>query len=205
MSYKLNAKNLVVARMIGRGKTANKRLKYLHVSRKGTTAITPCWMCRVSLPFKENQPLEAMIYPQRVIDSLKPIGDIPMLMPAGISATTTPEYIVPNIESLIPAPSEQTMSFTVNGETLARMLKVANKVNTSELKSIRIRYCPDRGVIRLDTFRKPGEQEFVGVIHGIEYSGTDIPGDAAGEKIPSSVSKQTVAALKISHGRKFRG
>jgi hypothetical protein len=187
--FKLNKKNLGLEKLLSRD---NPRLRHLHVSGRGSTIVQPSYWCRVSLP----NPSETWPPYLRLAN-----GD-------EIDAKTTPDHLVPNVENLIPAPSEQTCTVTVNGATLAKILKVANEVNEDPLKTVRLRWCPDRGVLRIDTFAAAGDQSFLGVIRPVEYHGPDIAGDiekdifAGGRKMEKPV--QLMTPIKVSDGRRFR-
>jgi hypothetical protein len=206
MTYRVNRKNMAVSRLMPRGKSADPRLKYIHVSPKGTTAINPVAIARVSLP-KGNLPVLPALIPQNEIDVIGILpGDESIDLPAGVPATTGADYLVPRIDQLIPEPNTQTTSFTCNGEMLLKLLKVACEVTNDSDKTIRLRICPSLGMMRIDSYRQPGEQEFVGVIKELEYYGNYIPGDSTGAAPkPETKPKQVGIALKTETGRRFRG
>lgn len=220
MGFKLNGKNFSVVRLMGRGKNFEDRLKYLHASTKGTTVVTPTLVARVSLPGDKSttqeiiggQPSTPCIWPQKQVDELtKPTpesGDY-VEMPDGLPAVTGPDYLIPNLDKLIPEAGEQNASITINGETLLKVLKVACEVTNDADKTVRLRICPEKGLLRVDTYRQPGEQEFVASIVEIEYYGANIPGDKTKDTPePAKVEvkpSQATHTLKASTGRRFRG
>lgn len=211
--YRLNGKNLSLTRLMGRGKSFEDRLKYIHASAKGTAVVSPTVIARVSLPSGESQPSSSVIWSQKQIDELKkptPESDEVIQMPEGLPAVTGPDYLVPNIDKLFPEPSEQTASITVNAENLLKILKVACDVTTDADKTVRLRICPEKGVLRVDSYRQPGQQEFVALIREIEYFGSNIPGektaaDANKPVQPEVKPSQATISLKTSTGRRFRG
>jgi hypothetical protein len=194
--YKLNSKNLAVKKLLPKGKDS-PRLKYIHASPKGTAVIQPSYLCRVSLP-EHDQLLGDPIH----------ISGPSYIQPVGkedwIEGKTSPEYLVPNIEMLIPNPNEQVFTITLDGDILERLLKVANEVNEEPLNTLRLRWCPDRGMLRIDTYAEKGEQTFLGLMRTINYSG-HIPGDVIkGHAKPKEKPVQLLTTLKSSEGRRFR-
>src|SRR5208282_969531 len=181
MSYRVNGKCLAVGRLMVRGKDADRRLKYLHCGSQGMTVVTQEVVARVSLPEHEKgMPLGTLLYSQEKIDSLKrpaPESNEVVQLPEGEPAVTGPHYLVPQIDKCFPSPQEQTYSFTVNGDLLRKLLTVACEVTNDNEKTMRLRFCPASNSLRIDTYRWPGEQEFVGVIKGMRYDGSFIPGD----------------------------
>lgn len=208
MPYKLNKKNLAVARLMPRGKDADKRLKYMFASKSGTVCLTPNYFARVSMSEKEAVVGSKVIYTQEVVDGITaPKGDEFVEMPEGIPALTTPEYIIPNIDKIIPDPQEQTASFTCNAELLLKMMKVVCEVSEDGEKTIRLRVCPTSRTLRIDAYRQPGQQEFLGVIKEMDYDGNFIPGDkdAAKPDVVEKTPRPAGQALRVSEGRRFRG
>jgi hypothetical protein len=189
--YTLNSKNMAVTKLLPEGKD-NPRLKHIHVSAKGATVVQPAYWCRVSLPEQE-----------------KAIQGLAYLLPSGkesdwVDAKTTPEHLVPNVEALIPEPNEQAYTLTLNGDILAKILAVANEVNEDSLKTIRLRWCPDRGVVRIDTYAEGNQQRFLGVMRPVDFQGY-IEGDVkTGEKANPPKPVQLLTALKQTEGRRFR-
>jgi hypothetical protein len=209
--YKLNGKNLSLARLIPRGKDADKRLKYLHVNNKGVTAVSPELVARVTLPDGVAQPQQSVIYPQESLDSIPmgaraPESNELVTLTGDKPAFTGPHYLVPMVDKCFPEPTETTATFTCNGELLRKLLTVACEVCNDSNKTLRLRIVDNGKALRVDTYRQPGEQEFCGVIKPIEYDGDYIPGE-----IPSGTPKvekkpqQTGLLLKTSAGRKIRG
>jgi hypothetical protein len=215
LGYKINAKNLAVTRLMPRGPKTDKRLKYMHTGPKGTTCLTPSYLVRVSLPFGEIQPRFPVLYTQGQVDALTSscwqgstfdMGD-------GRPAANGPEYTVPKIDDVIPDPAEQVATFTCNGEILLKMLKIANDVCEDSNKPVRLRLYgrvnPDDptqvGELRIDTYRQPDAQEFLGVMKGMEYYGNLIPGDKPSDApVKEEPPKQMTETLRVSTGRRFR-
>jgi hypothetical protein len=216
MGYKINSKNLSVARLMPRGPKADKRLKYLHTGPSGTTCLTPSYLVRVSLPADQPQPKFPVLYTQDQIDNLNghyfqggtfDMGDV------GSPAVNSPSFIVPKIDDSIPDPGDQLATFTCNGEILLKMLKIANEVCDDSQKPLRLRLYgkvnPDDptqvGELRIDTYRQEGAQEFLGVLKGLEYYGDLIPGDKTkNAPVKEEPPKQRTETLKVSTGRRFR-
>ena len=209
MSYRVNGKNLALGRLMVRGKSADKRMKYLHVGPKGTSVITPNTVARVSLP-EETTGIPAAIIPQALIDEIRsgltPESEETTLLPEGLPAVTQPDYLVPQIDKCFPAPEYQTAVFTCNGDILRKLLTVACEVSKDSDKTVRLRICGDFNTLRIDTYRQPGDQEFCGVLKGIEYDGDYIPGEPGG-KTPKIEKKPTQKTMKLNLnvGRRFRG
>ena len=218
MGYRINAKNLAVNRLLPRGPKAEKRLKYMHASAKGTVCLTPAYLVRVSLPKDERQPNRPAIYPQADIDTLGHCGfrtqDTVSDIGEGRPAGTGPEFLVPKIDDAIPEPEEQTASFTCNGATLLKMLKIANEVCNDSEKPVALRFYGNSqhptdptqaAVLRIDTYRQPGEQEFVGVLKGMEYYGDLIPGNRPSDApVKEEKPRQITETLRVATGRRFR-
>lgn len=207
MSYRVNGRNLAVGRLMVRGKNADKRLKYIHVGPKGTSVVTPLTVARVSLP--EPQTLNpAAIIPQAEVDKIRlaPESNDTVDLPEGLPAVTQPEYLVPQLEKCFPQPEHQSASFTCNGDLLRKLLTVACEVSKDSDKTVRLRICGDFNTLRIDNYRQPGDQEFCGVLKGIEYVGNYIPGEAE-SIVPNAERKpmQKALGLKIAQGRRFRG
>lgn len=190
-----------------RGKNADKRLKYIHTGPNGTTCVSPEYVVRVSLPEKTDQPRISVVYPQAVLDSLPSTStqsNTPFEMPEGRPAVTGPEFLIPKFEQNIPKPDSQTATFTCNGELLSKMLKIACEVSNDSDKTMRLRLC-DNGTLRIDNYREPGDQEFLGVLYGVEYFGNKIPGDKdESAPVKEERPKQKTEVLKTSNGRRFR-
>lgn len=212
MGYHVNGKNLSVARLMVRGKDADKRMKYVHVGPKGTSVVTPVVVARVSLPNgRPMSPFGSAVISQDKIDALPrttPESDTTVELPEGEPAITGPHFIVPQIDKCFPDPDFTTATFTCNGDMLRKLLTVACEVSNDSDKTIRLRICQDMNALRIDAYRHPGDQEFCGVLKGIDYDGDYIPGEKASTGVGSKVEKrpqQTGMLLKVSTGRKFRG
>lgn len=210
MSYRVNGKNLAVGRLMPRGKTADKRLKYIHVGPKGTSVVTPNVVARVSLPEVHYTSLNPpAIIPQEQIDAmprLAPESEDIVELPEGLPACSQPQYLVPQVDKCFPEPQHQTAEFTCNADLLRKLLTVACEVSRDSDKVVRLRICGEYNTLRIDNYRQPGDQEFCGVLKGIEYVGDYIPGEAPSDT-PKVEKKpvQKVIALKASTGRRFRG
>jgi hypothetical protein len=209
MKFTVNKKNAAVGRLMPRGKNGEARLKHVLVSKTGTTAFHPQGMVRVSMPEGIAQPNLAVIVPQAEVDKWDIATDANFDIPEETTkpGVTSPDYLVPTVSSIIPDPAGQYTHATVNGELLLKMLKVMLEVNDDSEKAIRIRFYPTEGKLRIDAYRTPGSQEFVGVLSELDYAGDNIPGDrptgapAVAEKKPSAKG----LALRTDTGRKFRG
>ena len=185
-----------------RGKDANRRLKYMHVSPKGTMCLTEMAMARVSLP-EDHHGLTSIIIPQPQVDKMR--ENLTEVQITGAHpAVTSPNFLVPKIDSVIPETNETSTSIIVNGEILLKMLKIANEVSTDSEKIMALRIYPKQGVIRLDTYRQPGQQEFLGIIREMEYYGENMPGGEKEGSMKESRPKQKGMMLKTSTGRRFR-
>ncbi len=210
MSYQVNGKNLAVGRLMVRGKTADKRLKYIHVGHRGTTVVTPHLVARVSLPSISPSPMEpAAIIPQGEVDKVRipPESQDIVELPKGLPAVTQPDYLVPQIDKCFPQPEHQTAVFTCNGDLLRKLLTVACEVSKDSDKVVRLRICGDYNTLRIDTYRQPGDQEFCGVLKGIDYAGDYIPGEIVAHNTGKVEKKPVQKAMKLSShvGRRFRG
>lgn len=210
MAYRINGKNLAVARLMPRGKTGEPRLKYLHVNSKGVTAVAPTVVARVSLPTGQESGLGATLWPEETVDELLALqaGDVTVEQRAeeGVEAITGPDYLVPQVDKVIPEPENQDAFFTVNAELLIKVLKAASDVTTDADKTVRLRVYQDTNQMRVDAYCQPGEQEFVAVISGMEYTGSNIPGDRPTDAPPKPEVKpiQKGLGLKSNTGRRFR-
>lgn len=210
MKFTVNGKNLAVARIMPRGKDADPRLKHLHVSKDGVTAFGPSAIARVSLPAGPAQPVIAVVVPQAEID--KQTGELKSEsrwdIPEEVTepGVTSPDFLVPNVKSIIPDPNMQFATACVNGDILLKLIKAANEVNEDGEKALKLRFYPAEGKLRIDTYRQPGQQEFVGVLTELEYSGDYIPGDKAtgAAPVPEKKPVQKGLVLKTDAGRKFR-
>jgi hypothetical protein len=159
-------------------------------------------MVRVSLPVHEAQPRTAVVYRSNDLDKVRaPQGRDVVDLGDGVPAFSGPDFIIPRIEDVIPDINDQTAVFTCNGETLLKMLKIATEVSDDHEKTLRLRVCGD--TLRIDTYRQPGAQEFLGILKGVEYNGNYIPGDKTMD-VKEEKPKQITTPLKTSTGRRFR-
>ena len=205
---KVNGKNLAVTRMMQRGKAGDARLKYMHVSPKGTTVFGPSYMVRVSLPEVDTVTPSA-IYPHAQIENFRKQGMPiePVELPKGQPAVTSPEFTVPRTDTIVPNASDTTCTFTCNAELLREMLQIVCDVCEDRFKTVRLRICKNKGVLRVDAHANTGKQEFLGVLREIDYSGPYIPGDANVTDEPQAEvkPKEKYLMMKVTTGRKFRG
>ena len=209
MAYRINGKNLSVARLMPRGKDGDARLKYLHAGPKGVTAISPEVIARVSMP-KGQADVTSTIWPQESVEkflatSPTDLNDL-VEVPEGLPAVTSPDFLVPQIDKVIPEPEMQDAFVTVNAELLIKVLKAACDVTTDADKTVRLRVHQEENVLRVDAYCQPGEQEFVAVLTGVEYTGNNIPGDRPSDAPAKPEVKpiQQGLGLKSSTGRRFR-
>jgi hypothetical protein len=208
--YMVNGKNLAVNRLMVRGKNAEPRLKYMHAGPNGTTVVGPAYVARVSLPEQEKGlPLGTLVYSQEVIDGVKrpaPESSEVVTLPPGEPAVDGPRYMVPKMDDQFFPPTDDMPAFVVNGEMLRKMLTVACEVCEDSEKVMRLRYDPKSNRLRIDTYAQPGDQEFVGVMKCMRYTGNYIAGDvdANAPKVEAKPVQGNLV-LKMSAGRKFRG
>ncbi len=201
--YSVNKKNLAVARLVNRG--GDKRLRYLHVSPKGTTAVSPELVARVSLP-SNSTGTSTVIYPIENVDAHMDGSGGPFSLRGYKPAVTGPHTLVPQVYKCFPEAQRTTATFTCNGELLKRMLECACEVSSNPNKTVRLRIVDGGAALRVDIYREPGEQEFVGCMKPIEYDGDYIPGEIpTGTPKVEKKPRQTGLVLKASEGRRFRG
>lgn len=223
MSYRVNGKNLSVCRLMPRARYSNpdmtekmKRLRYLHVGPKGTSVVTNVLVARVSLPESEKGHKHSHIIPADAlneIDRPAPESTTMVDLPDGPPAITGPHYLVPDIDTCFPGPDAQMAQFTVNGELLRTLLTAACEVCEDSDKVMTLRICHEsskqkgRGtMLRIDTYRQPGEQEFTAILKEMEYKGNYIPGDAPdGVTVVEKKPVQAGIMMPVSEGRRFRG
>lgn len=208
MEFTVNGKNLEVGRFMVRGKDADSRLKFLHFSKDGVTSFNPHGIMRVSMPAGEAQPALPVIVPQAEVDKWKLKPEEKMSVPQDQTepGVTSPDYLVPNAKTIIPDPETQEMTVCVNGEMLLKMLKTACAVCEDSEKTLKLRYFPKEGKLRIDTYAMPGQQQFCGVLMELDYPGDYVPGDKTGDG-PVKVEQAPVQkelALLTEEGRKFR-
>lgn len=211
MPYKVTGKNLALGRLMVRGKNAEPRLKYLHCNHDGMTVVTPTVVARVTLPDLPGKrtTLGDVLYPQAEIDAMKrpaldSLGIV--TMPEGEPAVDSARFMVPRIDQCLLAPDASMPSFVFNGDILKRLLTVACEVCDDNEKVMRLRYDKGTNALRIDTYRQPGEQEFVGVMKCMRYSGSFTPGEPASDApVTEQKPQQGNLVLKLSTGRKFRG
>ena len=208
MEFTVNGKNLEVGRFMVRGKDADARLKFLHFSKDGVTSFNPHGIMRVTMPAGEAQPALPVIVPQNEVDKWNLKSDQKMNIPADVTepGVTSPDYLVPNVKTIIPDPETQECTITVNGEMLLKMLKAACAFCEDSEKTLKLRYFPKEGKLRIDTYAMPGQQQFCGVLMELDYSGDYVPGDKQGDgptKVESAPVQKELALL-TDEGRKFR-
>jgi hypothetical protein len=153
--------------------------------------------------------LGAVLYPQAEIDAMnRPAPESPAIvaMPEGEPAVDSARFMVPRIDQCLLEPDASMPSFIVNGDILKKLLTVACEVCNDSEKVMRLRYDKGTNALRIDTYRQPGEQEFVGVMKCMRYSGSFIPGEPASDMpVTEQKPQQGNLVLKLSTGRKFRG
>jgi hypothetical protein len=208
MAYRINSRNLKVARIID--KQGDSRLRHMRVDHQGTTCTTEYCVARVGLPEKPSQFQAATILNeqeiQKVHDSM--VHDSPTSsawVHPGRPAATGPHYLVPEVNKVIPALNEAQTSLVVNGKTLRKLLDIAIAVSNDVDATMAIRIYPDKGMLRIDNYRDTHDQEFLGVMSEIAYHGNKIPGEPeAGKPVAEVKPKQTSFTLKTATGRRFR-
>ena len=209
MDFTVNGKALEVGRWMVRGKDADPRLKYLHFSKDGVTAFNPHGIQRVSMPAGVAQPPMPVIVPQDSVDKWKLNPEQTMDIPDAVTepGVTSPDYLVPNIKAIIPNPDDQECTICVNGEMLLKMLKTAVSVCEDSEKTLKLRYYPKAGKLRIDTYAQPGHQQFCGVMMELDYAGDYVPGDKSSDaehQVHDAQPVQKEMALVTEEGRKFR-
>lgn len=215
MPYTLNKKNFAVTRLFPKGPNGNKRLNYMHVSRKGTTVANGQMVARVALPPDAGeQPQTPYIYPRSVVTKAMPEGENEnVLMSGELPASTTAEHSVPNYDMMIPKPEHQVAAFTCDAEELLILLKTVMDVTEDADNCIRLRICNSPGIgstLRIDSVAFPGKQAFLGVLKGMQYDGEYVAGEAESTKVGVKMQsdetiKKSPLPLVLSEGRKFRG
>jgi hypothetical protein len=216
MAYRLTRKNLAVKRLLPKD-DAHKRLKYVHVGHEGTTVSNGYAIARVTLPEQDTKSKvtsEPRIFPNAKglnppkSDSIETAldGDF-FTVDGGLPATTTAEHAVTNLDKAIPKPEDQALSFTCDAALLATLLEIAASVSEQPKKVVRLRICPKKSCLRIDTLSNPGEQSFVGVIAAVGYMGKNIAGDPpvdSGNETYNDTPTQSSLPLPVVQGRKFR-
>jgi hypothetical protein len=206
MAYKINGKNRAIERLMVRGPKAPARLKYMHVSPKGTTVITPFSIARVSLP-ETTYHASAHAITQKQLDEIpRTTSSDPTLtvLPEGEVAVDSPAHMVPvNLNSLFDD-FPCTESFVVNADILRKILTVASEVTNDANATTRLRYDRTTNTLRVDSFRMPGEQEFVCLMKCMKYTGNYLPGDVQPVKEMAKAEQQNLV-MQLEAGRKFRG
>lgn len=197
----LNRKCLAALAAAGEGKW-----DYAHVSTKGVTCTDTSALIRVSLPKTlVSPPSEARVFPVEELrdfeetlpdDCIDTIGE-------GLEPKTGPRFSVPALDQGILDTKKEKASVAVDAKRLIDVLKAACVVTDHERSLIRLRIVGN--AIRIDAHRAENEQEFVGILMGINYNGACIPGDPTetGQNITETVD-QTRLALPATEGRKFR-
>lgn len=206
MKFTINKKNLAVGRFMPRGKDGDPRLKHVLINKDGVTAFHPQGIMRVSLPAGVAQPAVPVLLPQAEFDKLDVRENYDVPEETTVPGVTGPDYLVPNAKQIIPEPNMQYATVTLNGELLLKMLKAACEVTEDAEKTLRLRFYPNEAKLRIDTYRQPGQQEFVGVLCELEYAGDYIPGDKSSDapKVEAKPKATKGLALRTDTGRKFR-
>lgn len=216
--YKLNGKSLSVNRLMVRGKDPKKappRMKCMIVGPKGSMVVTPSAVVRVSLPdagsqFDDNgKPIGTLVYSQDEIDALdrpQPESTTLVQMPEGQPAVDGPQFMVPKTDDVFFKQTPDMTTFTFNADKLRTLLTIASEVCEDSDKVTRLTFDVKGNQIRLDTYRQPGDQEFVAVMKGCKYTGEYIPSEKGDKPAqPEMKPEQQNLLLPVVAGRKFRG
>jgi hypothetical protein len=208
--YKLNKKCFAAMRALGKGRDADPKWDYMYVSPKGVICTDRVALIRVSLPEQEDMPTAPCVFTGPILEEHKPkTGDELVTMPEGKDAKCDGTLAVPNFSSVVPEPGTQIASITITAKHLIDILKAACEVTDHARYLVRLRICGDGNKnqqLRVDAHRDENGQEFVGVIMGTVYTGTNIPGDPGnGHTAPrNEIFDEKKLNLPLTEGRKFR-
>jgi hypothetical protein len=204
--YVLNRKCWAVLNVIGDGK-----FEYVYVSPKGILCTNTTSIIRVSLPTRpspesitKNQPTEPKIFTKEMLDKLRPeTNDKLVELPEGLEAKTSGRFTVPNFEQGIVDSNKQTANITVNAKSLIKLLQAACEVTDHSRSLIKLRFCGNS--LRIDAHRMENDQEFTGVLMGISYNGSCIPGEPDGKtQVTNEYYEEKRLPMPVTEGRKFR-
>jgi hypothetical protein len=180
--------------------------EYLYCSPKGVICTDTTSLIRVTLPKSphfESNPTEPVVFSRKDVEEKQKIKDDIILAPLGEEAKSG-KYSVPNLEAGIIGPDKQTASITINARSLINLLEAACEVTEHSRSLVKLRFCGSS--LRIDSHRLEGEQEFTGILMGIQYSGDKIPGEPTGKTInqPTETIDERKLSLPETSGRKFR-
>lgn len=211
--YVLNKKTFAATRVMPRGKDADPKWQYIHVSPTGVICTDTSSIIRVSLPHQPAMPSHTQVFTPDMFEDLIPkSGDATVEMPEGLEAKSNGKIAVPNFNTAIPGPSTQVASITLSAKSLIEVLKAACEVTDHARQLVRLRLCGEgkNQQLRIDAHRDEDGQEFVGVMMGTVYLGDKIPGDlpkdatmAAAASVSEAFDEKKLS-LPLSEGRKFR-
>jgi hypothetical protein len=202
--YILNRKCFAALRAMGKDKW-----EYLYCSPKGVICTDTTSLIRVTLPKfpVDVNPPEAVIFSAKTAkereSQVQDGKSTSVEMPAGEEAKSG-KYSVPNLEAGITGPDKQTASITINARSLINLLEAACEVTEHSRSLVKLRFCGNS--LRIDSHRLEGEQEFTGILMGIQYLGDKIPGEPTGKTInqPTETIDERKLSLPETQGRKFR-
>lgn len=207
MPYKLNRKNFAATRIMP--SDPSNKYAYLHVSNKGTVCLDGFRMVRVSLPDQEGgAPSNAAIFTPDIVEQKRTDeSGKDVTMPDGLPAKSTGTHSVPIFDNAMPDPSQMGQSIILDGRALIELLKVACDVTDHARNLVRLSIQKSGGILRIDTHRVEGDQEFCGIQVAVQYKGNNIPGlPQAGEE--KTLGGESIDAKNLSlplfEGRKFR-
>ena len=206
MGFRINKKNLRVTKILPPKDHPgqNMRLRYMRVDPKGTACVTNEMIARVSLPEASSSPATILSEAELSAINLRSENDDIPYIDSNRPAQTGPHFVCPNLDQAIPDVNENHVSIVVNGAFLRKLVELANSVSEDSERLCAVRIYPDKGVLRIDNYREPGQQEFLGVLRDYSYHGNKIPGGKDATKPVVEVRKQRGLLLKSSTGRKFR-
>lgn len=206
----LNKKAFAATRALARGKDADKKWDYMHVSKAGVICTDTTAIIRVSLPKQDNVPSHAQVFTSDMFEKLRPTtADETVTMPEGLEPKSNGTIAVPNFAATIPNSDAQVACVTVSAKQLIELLKAACEVTDHARQLVRLRICGDEKnqKLRIDAHRDADGQEFCAVLMGAIYKGVNIPGDPTGPKqetAPSEEFDEKKLTLPMTEGRKFR-
>jgi hypothetical protein len=180
------------------------KFEYAFVGPKGILCTDTTSIIRVTLPKGQNTTLhEPVIYTKDTLSKIKPEDEESVSLPEGLEAKTSGRFTVPNLEQGIVDSNKQTASIVVNAKSLINLLKAAIEVTDHSRSLVKLRFCGNS--LRIDAHRMENDQEFTGVLMGITYSGSCIPGEPDG-KTPTTNEyyEEKRLPLPSTEGRKFR-
>jgi hypothetical protein len=203
----LNKKCFAALRAIGEGK-----FEYAFVGPKGILCTDTTSIIRVTLPTRSKAtptgnmfaPTEPQVFPKAVFDKIVPETQEEFVeLPEGLEAKTSGRFTVPNLEQGIVDSNKQTASITVNAKSLIKLLQAAIEVTDHSRSLVKLRFCGNS--LRIDAHRMENDQEFCGVLMGIQYNGSCMPGEPDGKtNTTNEYYEEKRLPLPSTEGRKFR-